>query len=48
MFLVHPKPKDKDQEEVFKKLANNTLESPDTWEVALSAGADKKEHLNAF
>ena len=43
MFLVHPKPKDKDQEEVFKKLANNTLESPDTWEVALSAGADKKE-----
>lgn len=42
MFLTHPKAKDKEQEEVFKKLADNTLESPDTWEVALSAGEDKK------
>jgi hypothetical protein len=42
MFLCHPKPKDAEQAEVFKKLANNNLKSPDTWEVALSAGADKK------
>lgn len=27
---------------VWQKLINRTLESPDTWEVALSAGADKK------
>ena len=27
----------------FKKLIAGTLESPDTWEVALSGGADKKE-----
>lgn len=43
MFLSHPKPKDKEQEAVWKKLANGTLEPPDTWEVALSSGEDKKE-----
>lgn len=43
MFLTHPKPTSVEQAEVFKKLADNTLESPDTWEVALSAGKDKKE-----
>jgi hypothetical protein len=30
-------------EQLYKKLADKKLESPDTWEVALSAGADKKE-----
>jgi 60 kDa SS-A/Ro ribonucleoprotein len=43
LFLVHGKPKDEAQAETWKKLAEKTLESPDTWEVALSAGADKKE-----
>lgn len=43
MFLVKPKPKDDEQAEVFRKLANKELEAPDTWEVALSGGADKKE-----
>ncbi len=43
MFLVHPKPANKEQEELFKKIASNTLETPDTWEVALSTGKDKKE-----
>lgn len=43
MFLTHPTPKSDEQAEIFKKLANDTLESPDTWEVALSSGADKKE-----
>lgn len=43
MFLTHAKPKDDAQAEVWAKLAANELESPDTWEVALSAGADKKE-----
>lgn len=43
MFLAHPKPKDKEQAKTFKDLANNTLESPDTWEVSLSGeGKDKK------
>lgn len=43
MFLVHPTPTSGEQAETWKKLAENKLESPDTWEVALSAGADKKE-----
>jgi hypothetical protein len=42
LFLVHAKPKDIGQELVWKRLADQTLESPDTWEVALSAGADKR------
>jgi 60 kDa SS-A/Ro ribonucleoprotein len=69
MFLVHGKPKDKEQGLLFAKLVNKDrlpkatkfakynvanayrslaknftgLETPDTWEVALSTGADKKE-----
>lgn len=43
LFLVHAKPENEDQAATWKKLAEKTLESPDTWEVALSAGADKKE-----
>jgi hypothetical protein len=43
LFLTHPKPLDAKQEEVWKKLVDGTLESPDTWEVNLSAGKDKKE-----
>lgn len=43
LFLTHPKPKDAEQAEVWKHLVDGTLESPDTWEVALSAGSNKKE-----
>jgi len=43
MFLVHPKPIDEAQAEAWKALVAGTLESPDTWEVALSSGADKRE-----
>ena len=42
MFLCHPKPVNKYEEDLFKKIAERTLETPDTWEVALSAGKDKK------
>lgn len=42
LFLVHAKPKDEAQATVWKKLVEGTLESPDTWEVALSSGQDKK------
>ena len=41
--IVHPKPKDEEQAALWKRVIDGTLESPDTWEVALSAGADKKE-----
>src|SRR3990167_303974 len=43
MFLTHPKPKDHDQAAVWQALVNQQLESADTWEVALSSGANKKE-----
>lgn len=43
MFMVHPKPKDATQAAVWKHLAEGTLQSPDTWEVALSSGANKKD-----
>jgi hypothetical protein len=43
LFLCHPKPKDDAQAALWKRLAQNELKTPDTWEVALSGGADKKQ-----
>lgn len=37
LFLCHAKPKDKTQAKLWKKLINDELATPDTWEVALSA-----------
>lgn len=42
LFLVHAKPRDEEQAATWKALVDGTLETPDTWEVALSAGSDKK------
>jgi 60 kDa SS-A/Ro ribonucleoprotein len=42
LFLVHAKPKDEAQGQLWKQLAERSLPAPDTWEVALSGGADKK------
>jgi 60 kDa SS-A/Ro ribonucleoprotein len=42
LFLVHAKPKDGEQEKVWKQLVDGVLPSPDTWEVSLSAGDDKR------
>ncbi len=43
LFLCHPKPKDEAQDAVWKQLIDGTLPAPDTWEVALSGGAEKRE-----
>lgn len=43
MRLVHAKPKDAEQAGVWKHVIARDLESPDTWEVALSAGKNKRE-----
>jgi len=43
LFLCHAKPEDDAQAALWKKLVDGKLETPDTWEVALSGGADKKE-----
>lgn len=42
LFMVHAKPKDEAQAATWKQLVDGTLPAPDTWEVALSAGGDKK------
>jgi len=42
LFLTHAKPKDSEQAEIWKQLAEGTLKSADTWEVALSSGEDKR------
>lgn len=39
--IVHPKPADESQSALWKSVLDGTLESPDTWEVALSAGGKK-------
>lgn len=41
--LVRPKPKDDVQAALYKGVRQRSLSAPDTWEVALSTGADKKE-----
>ncbi len=43
LFMCHAKPKDEAQAALWKQLVDGTLPVPDTWEVALSGGADKKE-----
>ncbi len=43
LFLVHAKPRDEDQAALWKQVAERSLPAPDTWEVALSGGADKRE-----
>lgn len=43
LFMTHAKPKTAEETALFKRIAENTLKTPDTWEVALSGGADKRE-----
>lgn len=43
LFMVHAKPKDEKQAADWKALVDGTLPPPDTWEVGLSAGRDKRE-----
>lgn len=42
LFLSHAKPTDAAREALYKELVAGELAAPDTWEVALSAGGDKK------
>ena len=42
LFMVHPRPP-QGKEELYKQIADDALPTPDTWEVALSAGANKKD-----
>lgn len=41
LFLAHPKPQNEAQAELWKRLVDNKLVTPDTWEVALSEAGRK-------
>ena len=41
LFMCHAKPRDDEQDALWKRLVDGKLVTPDTWEVALSGGADK-------
>lgn len=41
--LTHAKARDAEQAALWKRVIARDLESPDTWEVSLSAGANKRE-----
>jgi len=43
MRIVHPVPRDVDTSILFDKIMKDTLETPDTWEVALSRDGNTKE-----
>lgn len=43
LFLCHAKPKDEAQAALWKRLVDDELATPDTWEVALSGGGGKRE-----
>ncbi|SHJ36739.1 TROVE domain-containing protein [Clostridium cavendishii DSM 21758] len=43
LCLTHPKPKNKDQEHLFKRVLEDKLETPITWETQLSAHGNTKE-----
>jgi 60 kDa SS-A/Ro ribonucleoprotein len=42
LFLCHAKPSGEAQAALWKRLAEGELATPDTWEVRLSAGAEKR------
>ncbi len=44
LFLCHAKPMDASQAALWKRLIAGELTTPDTWEVALSSGGDKRAH----
>lgn len=43
LFMVHAKPKNAEQANIWKRLVDNELAIPDTWETSLSSGKDKGE-----
>jgi len=44
LFMVHPKPKDKEQDELWKRLINGEMKIPDTWETKISGKGSTKEN----
>lgn len=41
--LTHPRPRNAEESEIFRRIAAKELATPDTWETELSAGKNKRE-----
>lgn len=48
MFLVHPKPNSPDEAQLFHDIASESLRTPDTWEVRISAAKSDVEKRAAW
>lgn len=48
LFLSHAKPEGRKEEALFRKIAEDTLDTPDTWETLLSGGCDKRAVFTAL
>lgn len=46
--LVHPKPKDDEWADLFKKIINDELKTPDTWEVKISTEGSTAKNWDAI
>lgn len=47
MKVVHPKPRNPKESQLFKKILNRNLTVPDTWEVVISTKGSTKENWSA-
>lgn len=43
LFLVHPRPKNEEQQSIFDRIASDTLATADTWETKVSAAGQTGE-----
>lgn len=48
LFLTHPKPRNADEDVLWKKIIANELVTPDTHESRAAAGMDKKENFEGL
>jgi len=46
--IVHPKPKDKQESDLFKRIIEGTLVPPETWEVYISTNGSSKKTWEAI
>jgi hypothetical protein len=42
MFLTHPRPRNELETALFKRIADDKMRTPDTWETKMGSGADSK------
>ena len=48
LFLSHAKGETAEQQDIFNRLVQGELKTPDTWETRLSSGQDKKEAFTSL